>query len=56
VEPVLFFERGGPIVQFAGILVFVLLPVAMTMALLWKTKEVILAGVFAPGEPTERIS
>jgi hypothetical protein len=26
----------------------VLLPVAMTMALLWKTKEVILENVFGP--------
>jgi hypothetical protein len=27
----------------------VLLPLAMTMALLWKIKEVILDGVFGPG-------
>jgi hypothetical protein len=30
------------------VLLLVLLPVAMTMALLWKIKEVILAGVFGP--------
>ncbi len=50
-EPLMFVERGGQLFQFAGLLVFVLLPVAMTMALLWKTKEVILTGVFASNEP-----
>lgn len=55
-EPFVIFERSGPFVQFAGLLLFVLLPVAMTMALLWKTKEVILAGVFSPGEPADRVS
>jgi len=32
---------------------FILLPVAMTMALLWKTKETIMTGVFSNlgGEP-----
>jgi hypothetical protein len=50
VEPLLFIERGGAPLQFAALLVFVLLPVAMTMALLWKTKEVILAGVFSGPE------
>jgi hypothetical protein len=34
--------RGG----LLGVLVLVLLPVATTMALIWKTKEVILASVF----------
>ena len=29
-------------------MVFVLIPVSMTMSLLWKTKESILAGVFQP--------
>jgi len=53
VEPLLLIERGGAMLHFAGLLVFVLLPVAMTMALLWKTKEVIMAGVFfsAEGQP-----
>ncbi len=32
-----------------GILALILLPIAITMALLWKTKEVILSGVFGPG-------
>lgn len=31
-------------------LIFVLVPVSTTMALLWKTKEVILHGVFGPDE------
>jgi hypothetical protein len=35
-------ERLG----FLGLTLFALLPLAMTMALLWKTKEVILDGVF----------
>ena len=36
--------------RFSGLLLifFVLLPVAMTMALIWKTKEVILDAVFGP--------
>ncbi len=38
-------ERGG-----LWLLTFlILLPVAMTMALIWKMKEVVLAGVFGPG-------
>jgi len=38
-------QRGG-----LWLLVFsILLPVAMTMALLWKIKEVVLASVFGPG-------
>jgi hypothetical protein len=42
----LFFVEGGGwlIVFFLG-----LLPVAMTMALIWKTKEVILSSVFGSG-------
>jgi hypothetical protein len=55
-EPLTFLERGGQLFHFAGILVFVLLPVAMTMALLWKTKEVILTGVFTSSEPPPRLS
>lgn len=39
-----FFERAGQWV----ILFLLLLPVAMTMALLWKIKEVILVSVFGP--------
>ncbi len=31
------------------VLILVLLPVAMTMALIWKIKEIILASVFGPG-------
>jgi len=30
------------------VLLLVLLPVAMTMALIWKTKEIILTSVFGP--------
>lgn len=33
-------------IGFWGLTIFALLPLAMTMALLWKTKEVILDGVF----------
>ena len=35
----------------AALIVLVLLPLAMTMALLWKTKEVILDSVFGTGPP-----
>jgi len=38
------FERLG----FWALIFFALLPLAMTMALLWKTKEVILDSVFGP--------
>ncbi len=31
---------------FLGLILFALLPLAMTMALIWKTKEVILDSVF----------
>ena len=44
-EIVIAIERGG----FWFIILLVLLPVAMTMALLWKTKEVILDNVFGDG-------
>jgi hypothetical protein len=47
VDVVLFFERGGPMLELMMLMLFILLPVAMTMALLWKTKEVIMAGVFS---------
>ena len=46
VDLMLLFERGGTILQMMLLMFFILLPVAMTMALLWKTKEVIMAGVF----------
>jgi hypothetical protein len=36
-------------VSFWLVILFVLLPLAMTMALLWKTKEVILDNVFGAG-------
>ena len=47
VDWMLYFERGGEMLQVFMLLVFILLPVAMTMALLWKTKEVILDSVFS---------
>lgn len=50
VEWLMLLDRGGNLLHFTATLVFVLLPVAMTMALLWKTKEVILSGVFSPPE------
>jgi hypothetical protein len=52
VEPLLWIERGGTVFQFAATLVFILLPLAMTMALIWKTKEVIMSGVFSPPDST----
>jgi len=36
-------------VGLLAVLLLILLPVAMTMALIWKTKEVILSSVFGPG-------
>jgi len=47
VDWLLYFERGGEMLQVFMLLIFILLPVAMTMALLWKTKEAILDSVFA---------
>ncbi len=47
VEVLLFLERGGAMLELMLLMFFVLLPVALTMALLWKTKEVIMAGVFS---------
>jgi len=35
----------------AALLVFVLLPLALTMTLIWKTKEAILTSVFRTGKP-----
>jgi hypothetical protein len=42
-------DRGS----FWLLVLLVLLPMAMTMALLWKTKEVILDNVFGPKSPTQ---
>jgi hypothetical protein len=47
VEVMLLVERGGAVLELMLLMFFILLPVAMTMALLWKTKETIMAGVFA---------
>jgi hypothetical protein len=46
VEALLLRERGGVMLELLLIMFFLLLPVAMTMALLWKTKETIMTGVF----------
>lgn len=40
-------DRVGEVMPLLGLLLFILLPVAMTMALLWKTKEVIMTSVFS---------
>ncbi len=47
VEILLWLDRAGPMLQLMFLMFFILLPVAMTMALLWKTKEVIMTGVFS---------
>jgi hypothetical protein len=47
VEVMLLLERGGAMLELMLLMFFILLPVAMTMALLWKTKEVIMTGVFS---------
>jgi hypothetical protein len=47
VDIMLFFDRGGAVLQMLLLMFFILLPVAMTMALLWKTKEIIMTGVFS---------
>jgi len=47
VDVLLLFDRGGPMLQLMFLMFFILLPVAMTMALLWKTKETIMTGVFS---------
>lgn len=54
VESIVLVEHGSTLLHFTVLLVFVLLPVAMTMALLWKTKEVILGAVFTPNDPVHR--
>jgi len=47
VEVMLLLDRGGAMVELTLFMFFILLPVAMTMALLWKMKETIMAGVFS---------
>lgn len=47
VQVMLFLERGGVMLELMIVMFFILLPVAMTMALLWKTKEVIMTSVFS---------
>ncbi len=47
VEMMLLVDRGGAMFELTLIMFFILLPVAMTMALLWKMKETIMAGVFS---------
>jgi len=42
------FSSGPDRLGFWALILFALLPLAMTMALLWKTKEVILESVFGP--------
>jgi hypothetical protein len=51
VEFLLLVNNAGPMLQLMFLMLFVLLPVAMTMALLWKTKEVIMTGVFSNPAP-----
>lgn len=53
VEIILLVERGGAVLELMLMMCFILLPVAMTMALLWKTKEVIMTGVFSSLHNTE---
>lgn len=47
VDFMLILERGGAVLELLLLMFFLLLPVAMTMALLWKIKEVIMTGVFS---------
>ncbi len=47
VDFLLLLDRVGELMPLMSLLIFVLLPVAMTMALLWKTKEVIMTSVFS---------
>lgn len=35
-------------IRFALVVVLVLLPVSMTMSLVWKTRDVVLGSVFGP--------
>ena len=55
VDFLLLLDRAGELMPLMSLLIFVLLPVAMTMALLWKTKEVIMTSVFSSaGGPPAR--
>jgi len=54
VDLLLLLNRAGPMLHLMFIMFFILLPVAMTMALLWKTKEVIMTGVFS--NPSQEMS
>ena len=58
VDVMLLFDRGGTVLQMMLLMFFILLPVAMTMALVWKTKEVIMTSVFSysPAEAPPRIN
>lgn len=47
VDVMMLVDRIGEVMPLLGLLLFILLPVAMTMALLWKTKEVIMTSVFS---------
>lgn len=51
-------ERGGEVIMLGAVMLFIVLPVVITMALLWKTKEVIMASVFSSasniGSPGDR--
>lgn len=47
VEILVYVEQGSMMAALLLVMFFILLPVAMTMALLWKTKEVIMTGVFS---------
>ena len=47
VDLMLLVDRGGAVLKMLLLMFFILLPVAMTMALLWKTKEVIMTSVFS---------
>ena len=51
VDLLLLVNNAGPMLQLMFLMFFILLPVAMTMALLWKTKEVIMTGVFSNPSP-----
>jgi hypothetical protein len=46
-EALVIVREQGPMLELLVVMLFILLPVAMTMALVWKIKEVILSGVFS---------
>jgi hypothetical protein len=51
-ERLFFFLQLGENLRLGFLVLMVLLPVSLTMALLWKVKEVILAGVFQAQPPS----